>query len=114
MTDVLDFDDFATTHFPDRRVIQCNLTRPQSTASAGARAYVILTNPGSGSSRIEILLRTRGGRWIEKWQDIRTLHNFRPKTLPFGHPCYSRRLWGHDPEATAAMLNEAHTRETKR
>lgn len=111
MTDVLDFDGLTAANFPDRRVIQCNLTTSQKTAVKGARAYVVLTNGGGGSDRIVILLRSRGGRWIEKWQDIRTLENFRAKTIPMGHPLYGNERIGwlvHDVEATAAMLNEAH------
>lgn len=61
------------------------------------------------ADRIEVLLRSRGGRWIEKWQDIRTLENFRVKTIPFGHPLYSEtRLYDYDPGITATRLNEAH------
>lgn len=109
---------------PDRRVIQCNVTHPTKTAVAGARAYVILTNHGSGHDRIEVLVRSRGGRWIEIWQNIRGLDSFRVKTLPPEHPLYGRRRlyawspndsadtaerWGSD--ATARALNEARERE---
>jgi len=116
MTELLGFDDFTAEHFPDRRVIQCNLTRGQSTASAGARAYVVLTNPGGGSDRIVVLLRSRSGRWIEKWQDIRTLENFRVKTIPVEHQMYGNdRITGiYDPQGTAAKLNDAHEREVNR
>lgn len=116
MTDTLDFQDFADAHFPGRRVVQCNLNRGQSAAAKGARAYVVLTNPGGGHDRIVVLIRSRGGRWIEKWQDIRTLEDFRVKTLPFGHPLYGSRAGAgvFDPEATAARLNEAHARESSR
>ncbi len=108
MSVTTDFSDFTAVHFPDRRVIQCNLTTSQKTAAKGARAYAISTNPGGGADRIVILLRSRSGRWIEKWQDIRTLANFRVKTLPIGHPLYSHSRIGagvFDPDATAAHLN---------
>ncbi len=95
---------------PDRHAIQCNLTTAQSAAAKGARAYVVRTNPGWGHDRIVVLLRSRSGRWIEKWQDIRTLANFRVKTIPAEHQMYGDdRVTGiYEPEATAAKLNEAH------
>lgn len=115
MTDT-EFLDIAKDVFPDHRAIQCNLTASQKTAAKGARAYVTLANPGGGSDRIEILLRSRGGRWIEKWQDIRTLADFRIKTIPIGHPLYhdQRIRWHYEPELWATRLNEAHAREVSR
>jgi len=50
-------------------------------------------------------VRSRGGRWIEKWESIRLLKNFRVKTLPPGHPQYGNdNLWSYEPEKTAEML----------
>lgn len=72
----------------DRRVVQCNYTEAVSEARAGARAYLVNPNLGNGADRIEILVRSRGGRWIEKWEDIRRLGDFRVKTLPPEHPLY--------------------------
>lgn len=106
-----EFADVICGQFPDRRVVQCNLTVPTSAAARGARAYVVLVNRGNGSDRIEILLRSRSGRWVEKWEDIRHLDHFRAKTIPFGHPIYGRlRLWTYEPEQTAAELAQARQR----
>lgn len=78
----------------DRRVVQCNYATGISAVTTGARAYLARTNPGGGNDRIVILARSRGGRWIEKWEDIRRLENFRPKTLPPGHPLSGDpRIW---------------------
>lgn len=105
-----EFDAIVNNAFPEHHAIQCNLTTSQKTAAKGARAYVTLPNPGNYSDRIEILLRSRGGRFIEKWQDIRTLENFRAKTIPIGHPLYhnQRIRWDHERDLWVARLNERH------
>lgn len=72
----------------DRHVVQCNYTEGITSVTQGARAYVIYPNDGNGAERICVLVRSRGGRWIEKWEDIRRLGNFRAKTLPPEHPLY--------------------------
>ncbi|WP_157239523.1 hypothetical protein [Catenuloplanes japonicus] len=72
----------------DRQVIQCNYMRPTPTAAVGARAYVTLVNPGNGHDRITVRVFSRGKRWVEKWEDICRLGNFRLKTIPPEHPMY--------------------------
>jgi hypothetical protein len=93
---------------PDRRVVQCNYAEPTSVAATGARAYLVRPNPGGGDDRIVILVRSRGGRWIEKWENIRRLENFRAKTLPVDHPLYTdERIYDHEAEAMASRLTAA-------
>jgi hypothetical protein len=75
---------------PDLRVIACNLTKPTATAATGALAYVRWANPGHDNDRLPLLIRSRGGRWIRKWEDMRRLGNFRLKTVPPEHPMYAR------------------------
>lgn len=95
----------------DRRVVQCNYAAPVSAAPAGARAYLVRPNPGNGDDRVVILVRSRSGRWVEKWEDIRRLENFRCKTLPPGHPLYGdERIWDDDPELMVGRLSGARTR----
>jgi hypothetical protein len=95
-------------------VVQCNYAEPVSAAATGARAYLVRPNPGGGDDRIVILVRSRGGRWIEKWENIRHLENFRCKTLPPEHPMYGdERIWDYDAEAMAARLNAARDRLTE-
>lgn len=90
---------------PDRRVVQCNYATAVSAVAAGARAYLVRPNPGGGNDRIVILVRSRGGRWIQKWEDIRRLKNFRPKTLPPEHPLYGdERIWDNEAEAMVSRL----------
>lgn len=92
----------------DRRVIQCNYAEATGIATDGARAYLVLPNPGGGHDRIQILVRSRSGRWVEKWEDIRRLTDFRAKTLPPEHPLYDHdRLWDSEPESWAATLAAA-------
>jgi len=73
----------------DRRVVQCNYAVGTNIASEGARAYVSLPNKGNGHDRIRVLVRSRGARWVLKWEDTRRLTNFRVKTLPPEHPLYA-------------------------
>lgn len=92
----------------DRHVVQCNYATSASAVAAGARAYLVRPNPGGGDDRIVVLARSRGGRWIEKWEDIRHLADFRVKTLPPEHPLYGdERIWDHEPEAMAGRLTTA-------
>lgn len=71
---------------PDLRVIACNYLRPTRACAGGAKAYVLLTNPGNGGDRLCVLARSRNGRWIEKWEDTRRLGRFRLVTIPPEHP----------------------------
>jgi hypothetical protein len=73
----------------DRRVIQCNYTEGTNVASNGARAYVMHGDAGSGNERVGVLVRSRGGRWVAKWENTKRLGDFRVKTLPPEHPLYS-------------------------
>jgi hypothetical protein len=68
------------------KAIACNYTESTKIASVGAIAYVARGNPGNGHERIPIVARSRGGRWIYKWESIRRLDNFRLKTVMPGTP----------------------------
>jgi hypothetical protein len=72
----------------DKKVVQCNYAEGTNIAAQGARAYVVRPNPGNGHDRILILVRSRGARWVEKWENTARLTNFRVKTLPSEHPLY--------------------------
>jgi len=73
---------------PDLRVIACNYNQGISAVSSGSIAYVHYTNPGGGNDRIPLLVRSRSGRIIGKWEAMRRLDNFRFKTIPPEHPLY--------------------------
>lgn len=74
----------------DIKVIQCNFAETTNIAPKGARAYITCSNNGNGNDRIPILVRSHGGRWVEKWERADRLTDFRLKTLPPEHPLYSR------------------------
>jgi hypothetical protein len=46
--------------------VQCNYAEATSVAAAGARAYVVRGNPGYANDRLVIVVRSRGGQWVEK------------------------------------------------
>ena len=78
----------------DQQVIACNYTEPTSVAAGGALAYVVPQLGGNLPERVRVLVRSRSGRWVEKWEAIWRLDNFRLKTLPPDHPRYGdERLW---------------------
>lgn len=77
------------------RAVACNYRIPTKVCKRGAKAFVLSTNPGNGSDRISVMARSRGGRWVEKYEDSRYLHNFRVVTLMACHPACERvGLWG--------------------
>lgn len=96
----------------DRHVIACNFREGTKVARAGALAYVRWTNPGGGNDRIPLLIRSRGGRWVEKWEAMRRLHNFRLKTIPPEHPLYDRSEWWAS-EGAVESLRHACERERR-
>lgn len=89
-------------------MIACNYAEPSKVAVGGALCYVTQPNPGGGHDRMCLLIRSRGGRWIEKWERIERLTNFRVKTLPPEHPKYGDyRLWDYDAEQYAEWMRVA-------
>jgi hypothetical protein len=97
----------------DRRMIACNYTEPVSVAAQGALAYVMWPNWGGGNDRVPLLVRSRGGRWIQKWEAMWRLGNFRLKTIPPEHPLYADdRVAIYQPtEEHVARFREACERE---
>lgn len=74
----------------DLHVIACNYRDGTKIAAGSALAYVCWTNPGGGNDRIPVLARSRGGRWVRKWEAMHRLRNFRFKTVPAEHPRYEQ------------------------
>lgn len=94
----------------DRKVVQCNYAKSTKVAAKGARAYLVYPNRGNGHDRLGILVRSRGARWVEKWERADRLTNFRVKTLPSEHPLYGNdRLFPaeHAGDLLAAMRRDA-------
>ena len=71
----------------DKRVLACNFTVATSKNSKGSLAYV--GYGGDFVTRLYILTRTRSGRWVECWEPVKRLGNFRFKTMPPEHPLYN-------------------------
>lgn len=83
----------------DRHVLACNYLESTNVAAEGALAYVLLQFGGNLPDRVRVLVRSRGGRWVEKWESVRRLGNPRLKTLPPEHPRYGdERLSGEATE----------------
>ena len=91
------------TALNDKRVIACNLLETVSTASVGALCYVRATT--GTEDRVELLIRSRSGRWISKWEPLKRVGNFRFKSLPPDHPRYDdQRLMAYASEDALAWL----------
>jgi len=97
----------------DRRAIACNYAVPVSVAAKGALAYVDWPNWGGGNDRVPLLVRSRGGRWIRKWEAMHRLENFRLKTLPPEHPRYGDLIY-EPTEEHLERFREACEREHDR
>jgi hypothetical protein len=72
------------------KAVACNFAVPTKIAAKGALCFVLLSNPGWGNERIVVLIRSRGGRWIRKWERIDRLTNFRVKTVVSADPVFER------------------------
>jgi hypothetical protein len=79
----------------DLRVVVANYTEGTSAVRVGAKAYISPVYPGALPDNVFLVVRSRGGRWIEKWERIKRLDNFRLKTIPPGHPLHDSN-WLHD------------------
>lgn len=73
----------------DRWVIACNRRVADRKFKTGALGYVVYPNPGGGGDRVCVLMRSRGGRFIEIWTARTRLANFRRKCIPPEHPLYN-------------------------
>jgi hypothetical protein len=75
-------------------LIACNYAEATNVAAKGALAFVITGRGGNLPENVKILVRSRSGRWVEKWERVAKLGNFRLKTIPPEHPRYhDERLW---------------------
>jgi hypothetical protein len=103
----------------DYRALACNYAEPASAAAKGALAYVRWPNYGNGNDRVPLLARSRGGRWIRKWESMARLCNFRLTTIPPEHPMWGRltldgRLANGWSDEDVARFREACEREHAR
>lgn len=73
----------------DKKAIACNYVESTSECAEGALCYIRQPNGGNCAERIEILARSRSGRWIIKWESTHRLSHFRFKAIPAQHPRYN-------------------------
>jgi len=71
-------------------VIVCNYEESISSVSKGARCYVWDANASHGGERVHLLVRSRSGRWIRKWENRNRIGNFRLLKLQPENPVYSK------------------------
>ncbi len=65
----------------ERKVIACNLLVDTKAASMGAAAYIVDAAYGNACNSVLLVIRTRTGRWVEKWERTWRVGCFRLKTL---------------------------------
>lgn len=74
----------------DLYAVACNYLEATNVASEGTKAFVCFHYLGGNlPERIKVVARSRGGRWIEKWENTRRLGNYRIVTIPPEHPMRS-------------------------
>jgi len=61
--------------------IACNYAAGTSIARTGARCY-LLWRTGGDNRRAKVLVKSRGGRWVAKWEPIVMLDHFRFVRVP--------------------------------
>lgn len=61
--------------------IACNYDG-DSVVRKGSKCFITFSNPGNGSDRVQVWVRSRSGRAVVKFVDIRKLSNFRSKWIP--------------------------------
>lgn len=64
--------------------VVCNFREGTSAVREGAKAYLAL--PSGLPENCQVVVRSRGGRWIRVWQRTRRLTNFRAMTIPAADP----------------------------
>ncbi len=81
---------------PDLKRIACNYAIATSASAKGSLAYVLNPNAGNGFERMKLLSRSRGHRWIEIWEPLARLENFRAKTISPEDSLYVKLLLAFD------------------
>ena len=82
----VNFDTFQGGAMGDLRAIACNVAVASPGVSVGALAYIVQLS----GDRAKVRVRSRSGRWIERWLPFTALANFRFKTIPPSHSQFDR------------------------
>lgn len=71
----------------DIKAVACNYAEGTKIFSLGTKAYIVNAFWGGNlPERVCLVGKSRGGRWIEKWEATWRLVNFRLVTLTDTHP----------------------------
>lgn len=71
------------------RAIFCNYTKGTGIAAESAKCVLLsYGNVVGRDNRVIVLARSRGGRWVKKWETLKRLGNFRVKTVVESDPLY--------------------------
>ncbi len=62
------------------QVVQCNYKSDTSACRAGSRAYLSYKIDVAGH-RVQVVARSRSGRWVVRWESLMDLHCFRIRCL---------------------------------
>jgi hypothetical protein len=100
----------------DLWAVACNYREATKTVRDGARAYLVWTTGGMGYQSQQVRVRSRGGRWITKWDRAARLTNFRAACVMASDPLYRDRqvelyLTRAAAEARAAEMMAVSRRE---
>ena len=93
--------------------IACNYAVPTRVAGKGALCFVLNENFGNGNERIQLLVRSRGGRWVSKWERIDRLTNFRAKIVVGENPIYNRLSDYFQPEGNRHEIERLKSAELR-
>lgn len=94
--------------------VACNYREATKIAAKGARAYLLWTTGGNDYVDQQVRVRSRGGRWITKWERAKRLTNFRSVTLPKGDPLRARTDVEMYPNRAAADARAAEMQTVSR
>jgi len=102
-----------TGDIEDVRVIVCNYIVGANYVAEGAKAYLLSQFGGNLPERVKLIVNSRGGRQIEKWESIIRLGNFRWATIPPEHPL-AGRLYSCDDGSLEHVVRCAEIMRAKR
>jgi hypothetical protein len=93
----------------DRYAVTCNYREGTNVARSGGKAYLADWHwSGGGYERVRVVARSRGSRWVTKWEPLKRLKDFRSTTIPPEHPMYKRHDvgWHETREIAQAFADE--------
>lgn len=87
------------------KAIACNYLDGTGYCATGAKAYLTGLS-GISTGRVMITTRSRGGRWIDRWERLDRLGNFRFVSPPVG-----KRVMDAPQDELTPLLNTLQARQ---